>query len=587
MAETPPNARPSRLAALADRVAVSGGTDADADEGDDADGDRSRLTVEAPAAGEPVGTVPACTPADVRRAVDRARTAGEAWAARPVAERAAVLRRFHDRVLDARAELLDLLQVECGKARPDALEEVLDVANTASYYADVAGEVLAPERRRGAVPLLTRTVERRVPAGVVGVIAPWNYPLTLSISDALPALVAGNAVVVKPDERTPFATLRAVELLEDAGLPADCCRVVTGEGSVVGEPLIAAVDHVAFTGSTAVGREVAATAGRHLTPCSLELGGKNPMVVLADADVDAAARSAAAGAYANAGQLCLSIERIYVESSIGDAFRDALVEATRRRRLGCDYGWGPDVGSLTTADQLEKTRAHVDEAVAAGASVLTGGRHRPDLGPYVYEPTVLADVPPGATVADEETFGPVVAVHEVADADEAVRRANETPYGLNASVWTGDPGRGRAIAERIEAGTVNVGDAYVAAWGSVDAPMGGMGDSGIGRRHARQALRTYTEAQTIAVQRLGPLAPPDWLPDRLLDRAATAGLRAREAVRRRLGGVGGVEGTGGPGNAGRSGRAERVEGTADPGGSERTGRAGGSGGPVDHGSGGG
>jgi succinate-semialdehyde dehydrogenase/glutarate-semialdehyde dehydrogenase len=518
--DTPSTVAPDRLDALAARVPA----------GDDA----GRLSVEAPFTGDPLGAVPACTPDDVRAAVARARDAADDWAARPVAERAAVLDRVHDRVLDAREELLDVLQAETGKSRADAFEEVLDVANVAGYYADVADSVLAPDRRTGVVPLLTRTTTRHLPAGVVGVITPWNYPLALSASDALPALAAGNAVVCKPDERAPYTSLLAAELLVDAGVPAGCLQVVTGSGPDLGEPLIEAVDHVAFTGSTPVGRRVAETAGRHLTPCTLELGGKNPMVVLADADVGAAARSAVEGAFANAGQLCVSIERIYVEDGAYEPFVDAFVAGTRRRRLGAAYDYGPDVGTLTTPEQLEKTAAHVDDAVERGATVETGGRARPDVAPYAYEPTVLTDVPPGALPATEETFGPVVAVYRVPDADTAVARANDTDYGLHASVWAGDAERGEAIAGRIRAGTVGVDDAYVAAWASVDAPMGGIGDSGIGRRHGPEGLTAYTETRTVARQRVGPLAPPEWLPGGAVEALATGALRVRRAVRRRL-----------------------------------------------------
>jgi succinate-semialdehyde dehydrogenase/glutarate-semialdehyde dehydrogenase len=532
----------ARLDGLADRVHAPAGRAAD-----------EALAVEAPFTGDPIGRVPAGTPADVREAVAASRRAAGEWADRSVAERAALLDRVGDRVLERsiRRELLDVLQLETGKTRTDALEEVLDIANTAHHYAAVVPDILAPDRHAGAVPGLTRTVERAHPRGVVGVILPWNYPLTLALSDTLPALAAGNGVVFKPAESTPYTALRAVELLEACGVPSDLVGVVTGDGPTLGEPLIEAADFVQFTGSTAVGRDVAAAAGRHLTPTSLELGGKNPAVVLDDVlegdgllggvgpsrgvDLETAARGVAAGAFANAGQLCVSTERAYVEADAFEPFLTALVRRTRSLQVGASYGYGPDVGTLASAAQLDRVETAVDEAVDAGATLLTGGRRRPDVGPYAYEPTVLTDVPTEVPLATEETFGPVVAVTSVADADAAVARANDTPYGLHASVWTGTPARGERVATRLEAGTVGVNDAYRAVWASSAAPMGGWDDSGLGRRHGRDGLLKYTDAQSISTQRGGPLVDPDadWLRGPLMERAAVGLVRARDWFRRR------------------------------------------------------
>ena len=496
-------------------------------------GSRSSMTVRAPATDEPLGTVPECAPADVRAAVERARESQSTWAERDLDDRIAVLRAVHDAVLDRRGELVAVLQAETGKSRPDAVEEVLDIANTARYYADRAESLLSPARRSGAVPLLTRAVEHRHPKGVVGLITPWNYPLTLGVSDALPALVAGNAVVLKPAESTPFTALSAARVLHDAGVPEDCFRVVTGEGATLGEPLIEAADALTFTGSTETGRLVAEQAGRHLTEATLELGGKNPALVLADADVEAAAAGAVADCFANAGQLCIAIERIYVEEPVYEAFLDAFVTRTRELELGVGTGWEIDVGSLQSAAQLEKTRRHVDDATDRGADVLTGGRHRPDLGPFVYEPTVLTGVPPDAEMTDEETFGPVVRVESVPDADTAVSRANDTEYGLHAAVWSGDRARGETVAGRIESGTVSVNDSYRTMWGSADAPMGGRGDSGIGRRHGRQGIEKYVDTQSVVVQRGLPFKHPA-VPDRTWAGAIAAYSRVRNTLSRWL-----------------------------------------------------
>jgi succinate-semialdehyde dehydrogenase/glutarate-semialdehyde dehydrogenase len=488
-------------------------------------GERAEVQVEAPGTGESLGSIPACTGADVEAAVESAAEARCEWAARPIEDRVAVVDRFHDLVLDRRKELLDLVQLETGKSRRDAVEEALDVCLNARYYANAAPSLLASDRRSGAAPLLTKAVVHRHPVGVVGLISPWNYPIALTVSEALPALLAGNAVVCKPAEETTHTALFARELLIEAGLPEDAFQVVSGEGERLGEPLIETVDFIGFTGSTAVGREVAALAGRHLTPSSLELGGKNPLLVLDDADPERAATGAVRACFANAGQLCISTERLYVHEDVYEEFRNAFVAATRSLSLGADVGFGADVGSLQSAAQLRKVRAHVEDAVKSGADVLTGGRAREDLGPYCYEPTVLTGVTPGMDAYAEETFGPVVAVYDVESVDEAVERANDSDYGLNASIWTENDERGERVAERIGCGTVNVNDGYVAAWGSIDAPMGGMEDSGLGRRHGQEGLLKYTESQTVATQRVAPIAPGP-LPDGVWTAGMARVLRA-------------------------------------------------------------
>ncbi|WP_416840871.1 succinic semialdehyde dehydrogenase [Haloferax sp. DFSO52] len=486
--------------------------------------DRPQLSVRAPYDDSVIGSVPSCTPDDVDAAVTSARRAGDEWAAWPIEDRLAVFDRFHDALLDQRESLLDVIQSETGKARGDAFEEILDTAATTRYYTAIAERELASTQRKGAIPLATKAVEHHHPVGVVGIISPWNYPLSLSVSESIPAMLAGNGIVLKPDEGTPFTALWALELLQECGLPDDLFQVVTGDGPRLGEPLIERVDYVSFTGSTDVGRVVAETAGRHLTDCSLELGGKNPLLVLDDADVEKAARGAVRGCFANAGQLCISIERIYVHEAVADEFRDALIRETRSLSLDAGYDYDHDVGSLLDRELLEKVTAHVEDAVDNGAAVLSGGRARPDLGPFFYEPTILTDVTPEMTLADEETFGPVVSLYEVESVSEAIERANDSAYGLNASVWTERPQRGEQVAERLDAGTVNVNEAYAAAWASLDAPMGGMKDSGVGRRHGRHGLLKYTESQTVATQRLSLLSPPK-RGKRLWTTGATLGLR--------------------------------------------------------------
>ncbi|MET9851713.1 succinic semialdehyde dehydrogenase [Streptomyces sp. NPDC006450] len=492
-----------------------------------------RTANHSPFTGDRLAELPEATPQDVAAAFDAARAAQTAWAAVPVRARAAVLLRFHDLVLDRQAEVLDLIQLETGKARLHAHEEVQAVSIAARHYGRKAPSYLRPKGHTGAMPTLTKVTELRQPRGVIGQIAPWNYPLELSIGDALPAFVAGNAVVMKPDTETALTALWARDLMIEAGLPAEVFQIVLGEGPVVGPEVVRHADYVSFTGSTRTGREVARGAAARLVGASLELGGKNAMLVLRDADVEKAAAGAVRACFSSAGQLCISIERLYVHASIADEFVARFAARTKAMRLGSSLAYGADMGSLAGERQLEAVQRHVDDAVAKGATLVTGGVARPDIGPLFYEPTILDGVEAAMAVCGEETFGPVVSIYRFTDEDEVIEEANGTSYGLNSSVWTKDARRGHAVSARLRTGTVNINEGYAPAYGSAQAPMGGMKESGLGRRHGSEGILKYTEAQTVAHQRLLPMAPSFGMDDEKYAAFMTRSLKVMKAFRLR------------------------------------------------------
>ncbi len=470
--------------------------------------EHERISIQTPRTGDEIGSVPSCTERDVQLALQRARKAQQQWARYPLRSRADILLRYQDIVLRHQKAILDIIQIESGKARYNALEEVLSILATCSYYAPRAHKLLAPKRRGGSLPLITKTWDYHHPHGVVGIISPWNYPLTLTMMDALPALLAGNAVILKPDEKTPMIALFALKLLMQAGLPADVLQIVTGYGEIIGPPLIAGVDYVNFTGHVDTGRIVARQAAERLISYSLELGGKNPMLVFQDADMDKTVDGALRGCFTNAGQFCMSIERIYVQNTIFEDFIRQFVARTEQLRLGISLDYTVDMGSLISAEQLARAQQHVQDALDKGATLLTGGQARPDIGPFFYEPTIITGVTPDMLMSHEETFAPVIAVSRFADAEQAIAAANDSPYGLNASIWTRNAAYGRELATRIKSGSVNINEAYGATLGSLDAPMGGMKQSGSGRRNGRDGLLKYTEQQTIGLQRFVPFGPP-------------------------------------------------------------------------------
>ncbi len=496
-------------------------------------GNAATATVVAPFTLKPITTIPLSNESAVDTAFEIARQAQRQWATTAVAYRARIMLRFHDLVMARRDEGLDIVQLETGKARMHATEELLDVLITARHYARTAANLLKPQRRAGAFPIITSVVELRHPKGVVGVISPWNYPLNLAVTDALAALMAGNGVVLKPDIQTTLTALWAVDLLYEAGLPDGLFGVVSGEGPDVGPMITERGDYVMFTGSTRVGREVAARCGERLVGCSMELGGKNAMIVCDDANISRAAEIAERASFANAGQLCISMERIYVQTSVMDGFLEAFIPRVQNLRLAAEVGWGADIGSLISERQLETIERHVNDAIAKGAIVLAGAQSRPDIGPLFYEPTVLTNVDPSMTCFREETFGPVVSLYEFDTEAEAIALANSSEYGLNGSVITRDERRGREIASKLHAGTINVNEGYAAAWSATGSPMGGMGNSGMGRRHGAEGLLKYTEAQTIASQRYLGLGTPPMMTNKQWAATVVAMLRGMKAVGRK------------------------------------------------------
>lgn len=488
--------------------------------------------VRSPLNGAPLAHVPQSTDADVADAFERARRAQQAWERTSLEARSAALLRLHDLLLDRQDEIIDLIVWETGKARKHAFDEPLHVALTARYYARTAKQHLATQRKLGVVPGLTRVEVNRVPKGVVGIIAPWNYPFDLALVDGLPALLAGNAVVIKPDAQTMLTALLAAQLLEEAGFPRDLWQVVAGPGGEVGPAVIEHADYVCFTGSTATGRKVAQACADRLIGCSLELGGKNPLLVLRDADLERAAEGAVRATFSNSGQLCVSMERIFVADQVYDRFVERFVARVESMTLGSTLDWGNDMGPLISQDQLERVTAHVDDAVAKGARVLTGGNARPDLGPYFFEPTVLEGVSPDMACFGAETFGPVVSIYRFHDEADAVARANEGDYGLNASIYSQDGSRARAIARHVKCGTVNINEAFAATFASLDSPMGGMRQSGMGRRQGSEGVLRYTEPQAVATQRLLRFGPVLGMSDQAYAKVMTANLRLMKKLGR-------------------------------------------------------
>jgi acyl-CoA reductase-like NAD-dependent aldehyde dehydrogenase len=470
------------------------------------------IDVVSPASGAPVGSVPDQCPAEVAAVAGRVRAAQPAWEALGPAGRARWLRRYRDWLLDHDDELADVLQRETGKPWQEATLEIPIGVDLINYYAGHAVEFLADARPRphGLATAAKRLTVAHRPYPVVGVICPWNFPLLIAMVDSIPALLAGAAVVVKPSELTPLATRRAVEGWREIGAP-EVLACATGTGAA-GGALIEEVDYIQFTGSTATGRQVARRAAERLIPCSLELGGKDAMIVLADADLERAANGAVWGGLFNAGQACVSVERVYVQAAVHDAFVQLVAEKVAALRQGVDeHGFRADVGPLASTVQLEVVERQVADALAKGARAVVGGC-RSNLGGTFFQPTVLVDVDHTMEIMREETFGPTLPVMKVADAEEAIRLANDSHYGLSASVWTRDQARGRLIARQLQVGSVNVNDVFANLF-AFPVPHAGWKQSGLGARlGGPAAMHKYCRSQAVTETRVAPRSELLWYP---------------------------------------------------------------------------
>ncbi len=464
-----------------------------------------------PATGEVLAKLPDMDRADVRKAVDQARGAFNHWGSLKISQRCDYLREVRQNIVRSTDEIMDLICSETGKPPTEALlNEILVASELIEFYLKEAPRALSPTRTSPGMLMNKKAYKLYKPLGVVGVISPWNYPFTLTMTPVVTALFAGNTVVLKPSEITPLVGLKVGELVTSCGFP-DIVKVVTGKGPTGAALIEEGVDMVAFTGSVATGKKVAVGCAERLIPCLLELGGKDPMIVCEDADLDRAANACVWGAFTNAGQTCISVERVYVSEKVYDKFVDKVVGRTGKLKLGTD------VGSMTFPPQIEKVEAHVADAVNKGAKILTGGTrsHYGDglTNNMYYEPTVLVDVDNSMEIMTEETFGPVLPIVKFSTDDEAIRLANDSKYGLSSSVFSKSPARRRRIAEELDAGSVSVNDCLM-SYAISSLPFGGVKESGLGRAHGVEGLYQFSKVKGVAEDRVGLKNDPQWFPKR-------------------------------------------------------------------------
>src|SRR5882762_3184487 len=465
-----------------------------------------------PATGEALGYFEKTPAAALPRVVARARAAQSTWARVPLRERSERLRNLRDCIMSCRDQLADAVVAESGKPRVEALfADIFVAVDTAAYFAKNGQRMLQSER----VPHHSTAAKAKSgkltwePLGAIGIISSWNYPLAIPMSQIIPAVAAGNSVICKTSDFTPHCGAMIEKLFVDAGFPKDLVTVVQG-GAEVGQALIDAdPDKILFTGSVATGRRVAEACAKRLIPTVLELGGKDAMLVLGDADLDIAASAAVWGSFTNCGQVCLSVERLFVEQSVSDEFAAGCVAKTKKLRLGPGSDPTTDVGPMIRPQHVQRMVDLIEDAVSRGARVLCGGHPRVDLGPNFFEPTVITNIDSSVKLFQEETFGPILAIQTVQNSEEAITRANDSPFALSASVWTRDTARGEAIAKRLRAGAVMVNDA-ISYFAIAEAPHGGCGASGWGRTHGKAGLLEMVQTKYIDVDRLPSREKPWW-----------------------------------------------------------------------------
>ena len=465
-----------------------------------------------PATDEIIAQFKSTDPAEIPAILERACAAQSAWRLQSVRERATTLRRLRDAIFDARDEIAATISRESGKPRVEAVfAEIILALDTADFVARRAPKWLRAARvphHNIAVKAKSGWLEYE-PLGVVAIISPWNYPFAIPIAQVIPALAAGNAVVLKPSELTPATGALIGEIAARAKLPENLVQIVQG-GAEVGSALIeAGPDKVCFTGSVETGRKIAEACARKLIPSVLELGGKDPMIVLAGADLEIASSAAVWGSFMNCGQACLSVERVYVEQPIAEKFTQLCAAKTEKLRLGPPSDPDAEVGPMIRLRQLERVERQLQDAVARGAQILTGGERRPDLGPNFLAPAVVTNVDPSMDLMREETFGPVLAIRAVESAAEAIAMANASPFSLSASVWTRDADAGRKVASQLRAGAVMIND-VASYYGIAEAPHGGRGASGWGRAHGHFGLLEMVHAKYIDIDRLPRVAKSWW-----------------------------------------------------------------------------
>jgi len=459
---------------------------------------RRRYRVKSPVTLESIGSFDCATDEDVKAAVMRARKAQREWARCSFEERAEALWRLVDAFVERQDDIVELVMQETGKARNEAISmEVMAPCMQIAHYAKRASRYLKTRTRRasGLMRFAKKVTLVYQPLGVVGLITPWNGPVALVANPLAQALMAGNAVVHKPSEVTPLSALLVKELTESAGLPADLYQVVQGDGETGRALVEAGVDKVSFTGSVATGRKVGEVCGRNLIPVTLELGGKDAMIVCRDADLDRAADGAVRGSFFNTGHYCCGTERVYVPESIYESFTEKVVAMTRALKQTDSVGEG-DVGAVFWDKQMDIIESHMADAKAKGATVLVGGERNRSLSGYFFPPTVVVDVDHGMDLMRLETFGPIVAIQKVKDEEEALELANDSDYGLSGNIWTSDLARGARLAERLVTGSVSVNDISV-TYGVAEAPFGGLKSSGVGQVNGEVGIRGYCHAHPI------------------------------------------------------------------------------------------